>query len=126
MMDIETSNAKQTIVDNKFIIKKLLGQGGSSRVYLVEDSLHRNLAIKILRKDKNYSYERGSRILKKEHCIMTRLHKHPNILESLYCNPDGSMKASSKKENIMYNILEYAENGPISHIVRVTGAVEEE
>lgn len=55
------------MIDNKFLVKKILGQGGSSKVFLTEDDSHRQYAVKILRKDKNYSYERGSRMVKKEH-----------------------------------------------------------
>lgn len=85
-----------------------------------------SFAIKILRKDKKYSYERGSRILKKEDWILKKLSKHPNILKSYFCNPDGSMLSNGKKDDIQYNILEHAENGPISHFVRITGWIEEE
>lgn len=114
------------MIDNKFQIKKLLGQGGSSKVFLAEDELDRQFAIKILRKDKKYSYERGSRMIQKEHWIMSKLSKHPNILNSVYSNPDGIMKNSNKNENVMYNIIELAENGPVSSFIRVTGSIEEE
>ena len=55
------------MIDNKFQVKKILGQGGSSKVFLVEDDSQKQYAVKILRKDKNYGYERGSRMIKKEH-----------------------------------------------------------
>lgn len=126
MMDLVTATSRPTLIDKKFTVKKVLGQGGSSRVYLTQDDQHRQFAIKILRKDKNYSYERGTRILQKEHWILKKLSRHPNVLKSYYCNPDGTMVNNGKKEDIMYNILEHAENGPISHFVRITGWIEEE
>ena len=57
---------------------------------------------------------------------MTKLKKHPNILNSVYSNPDGIMKHAGKSESIMYNIFELAENGPLSSYIRVTGPIEEE
>jgi len=113
------------MIDNKFTLKKILGQGGSSRVYLATDNNDQQYAVKILRKDKKYSYERGSWMIQKEYWIMTKLQEHPNILNWFYFNPDGNMKSSGKKENVMYNLLELADNGPVSNFIRVTGPIEE-
>jgi serine/threonine protein kinase len=55
------------MIDNKFTLKKILGQGGSSRVYLATDNNDQQYAVKILRKDKKYSYERGSWMIQKEY-----------------------------------------------------------
>lgn len=118
------------MIDNKFIIEKagskaILGQGGSSRVYMASDESNNKVAIKILRKDKKYGYKRGSTMVQKEHSIMSKLENHPNILNSVYWSPDGVYKSDSKRENIIYNVLELAENGPVSSIVRITGGIEE-
>lgn len=57
---------------------------------------------------------------------MNKLQEHPNILNSIHSNPDGIMKHAGKSESVMYNILELAENGPLSSYIRVTGSIEEE
>jgi serine/threonine protein kinase len=55
------------MIDGKFMVKKILGQGGSSKVYLAHDENEQKYAVKILRKDKNYGYKKGSTMIKKEH-----------------------------------------------------------
>lgn len=114
------------MIDNKFLLKRCLGQGGSSKVYLATDLSEERYAIKILRKDKKYGYQRGSTMIKKEHAIMTKLESHPNILNSYYSNPDGKLKNGTKREDVLYNVIELAENGPVSSFVRITGSIEEE
>lgn len=112
------------MLDN-FTVTKVLGQGGSSKVYWVKNEQDQEFAAKVLRKDKNYTYQRGSRVLKTEHCITSKLEDHPNILKSYYTNPDGSFTHGGKSEKAMYNVIEYAENGPLSKFVRITGEIEE-
>ena len=111
---------------DSFDIIKVLGQGGSSKVLMARDALDNTYAIKALRKDKNYTYERGSKLLKKEHWITTKLESHPNILNSYLTNPDGNLVYRGKREEVMYNLIEYAENGTLSNYIRVTGPIEEE
>lgn len=57
---------------------------------------------------------------------MSKLCSHPNILNAVYSNPDGKMNIAGKTEDVMYNLLEIAENGPISNFIRVTGPIEED
>lgn len=114
------------MIDGKFKLIKELGVGGSSKVFLASDGIRNQYAIKILRKDKKYTYSRGATMLKKEHWIMSKLAEHPNILNSFYSNPDGMLKTKRKDESVQYNVIELAENGPISKYVRITGAIEEE
>ena len=114
------------MIDSKFKVIRELGQGGSSKVFLAKDDMNNQFAVKILRKDKKYTYTKGSLMLKKEHWIMNKLSSHPNILNSLMTNPDGFLKSGSKSDKIQYNILELAENGPISKYIRITGSIEED
>ena len=113
------------MIDDRFTLQKVLGQGGSSKVYLGKDQNENKYAIKVLRKDKKYGYKRGSSMIQKEHSIMTKLENHPNILNSYYSNPDGKFTNGSKNDDILYNVIELAENGPVSHIIRITGGIEE-
>jgi len=124
-MSQSKNSARVSTIDNRYVLEKFLGQGGSSKVYLARDEGNNKVAIKILRKDKKYGYKRGSTMIQKEHSIMIKLENHPNILNSYYTNPDGIFKSGSKQEDVLYNVLEVAENGPISKIVRITGTIEE-
>ena len=115
------------ILDRKFSIQKTLGQGGSSKVFLGVDSDHNKYAVKIIRKDKGYSYEHGANMIMKEHLLLQNLKEHPNILKSYNANLEGKIeKAGSAEENIMYNILEFADHGSFANFIRATGHLEEE
>lgn len=115
------------ILDRKFRIQKTLGQGGSSKVFLGVDSDNHKFAVKILRKDKGYSYDHGSSMIKKEHMLLQTLKEHPNILKSYHYSTDGSLEKEGEIEKeIMYNVLEFAEHGSLSFFIRTTGHFEEE
>lgn len=115
------------ILDRKFYIQKTLGHGGSSKVFLGLDSEQQKFAIKILRKDKGYSYEHGANMIMKEHMLLQNLEEHPNILKSHHVSLEGTLeKEGTTEKDIMYNILEFAEHGSLSFFVRTTGHMEEE
>jgi len=115
------------ILDRKFYIQKTLGQGGSSKVFLGVDSESHKYAIKILRKDKGYSFEHGANMIMKEHMLLQNLKEHPNILKSYHASLEGTLEKEGETEKeIMYNILEFAEHGSLSFFVRTTGHLEEE
>lgn len=115
------------ILDRKFYIQKTLGQGGSSKVFLGLDSENHKYAIKILRKDKGYSYDHGANMIMKEHMLLQNLKEHPNILQSYQASCEGVIEKEGETEKeIMYNILEFAEHGSLSFFVRTTGHLEEE
>jgi len=115
------------MLDKKYYIQKTLGQGGSSKVFLGQDSEHHKYAIKILRKDKGYTYEHGSNMIMKEHILLQNLKEHPNILKSYSVNLEGTIEKEGESEkNIMYNILEFADHGSMAFFIRTTGQMEEE
>lgn len=77
------TEGKNKVIDNRYKIRKELGRGGISTVYLVEDTLKDNLkfALKIINKEiLDKSYSKGINIIKNEFEIMTRL-KHPNLVQ---------------------------------------------
>ena len=113
------------MIDNKFKLVSYLGKGGSSKVFLAKDKLRNKYAIKIVRKDKKYSTAISEKLIMTEHQVLINLKYHPNIIKSYEINLDGTATMENESENIMYNVLEYAENGPLSNFVRYTGAIEE-
>lgn len=114
------------ILDRRFSLQKVLGQGGSSKVFLASDSDSQKYAVKVLRKDKNYSFDHGANMIMKEHILMQSLWDHPNILKSYQANLEGVVEKESETENVMYNVLEFAEHGSLSFFIRTTGPIEEE
>lgn len=44
------------MIDNEYKLIKVLGKGGSSKVFLAHDSQGNAFAIKAIRKDKQYDY----------------------------------------------------------------------
>lgn len=115
------------MLDNQFFLEKCIGQGGSSRVYLathLESS--EKYAVKILRKDKGYDAEKGAQIMQKEHDRLVSLQGHPNILQSYFTSSEGNLYANDRNNDVMYNIIELAENGSFSSLIRATGGLGEE
>ena len=114
------------MIDNEFEINKVIGMGGSSKVFLALNSSGHKIAIKAIRKDKNYTKSAAASMLEREHEILQKLEPHPNIIKSLGVNLDGQVILNNESENIMYNVLEYAPHGALSNFVRYTGGLEEE
>jgi serine/threonine protein kinase len=79
------------MLDNQFIIRKCLGQGGSSRVFNAEHpTTEEFFAVKIIRKDKGINPKKAGFILQQEHDRMQLLQEHPNILKSFETVPEGT------------------------------------
>jgi serine/threonine protein kinase len=114
------------MIDNEFELTKILGKGGSSKVFLANNSQGDQVAIKAIRKDKRYSASAAASILQREHDILQKLRGHPNIIQTYGINLDGMVILEEESENIMYNVLEYAQNGALSNLIRHTGGIEEE
>jgi serine/threonine protein kinase len=114
------------MIDNEFEISKLIGMGGSSKVFLAQNSFGQKVAIKAIRKDKNYTKAAAAAMLEREHEMLQKLEDHPNVIKSLGINFDGVVVLKNESESIMYNVLEYAPHGALSNFVRYTGGIEEE
>lgn len=114
------------MIDNKYTLMDFLARGGSSKVFLAKDTYHNKCVVKIIRKDKNYAEGVAEKMLLSEHEVLQRLHTHPNIINSYDINFDGIASMDDEHMDVMYNVLEFAENGPLSHFIRYTGAIEED
>lgn len=115
------------MLDNQFFLEKCLGQGGSSRVYQATHlQSNEKYAIKMLRKDKGYESDKGALMMKKEHERLELLKGHPNILQSYFTNSEGILYANDKNNDVMYNVIELAENGSFSQLIRATGGLGED
>jgi serine/threonine protein kinase len=114
------------MIDNQFTLLNYIGKGGSSKVFLAKDLDNQKCVIKVIRKDKNYHPSVAKSMLLKEHTLLQNLQEHPNIINSYSVNVNGVACLESESENIMYSVLEYAEHGPLSNFIRLTGGIEED
>ena len=120
-----TTSQSIAIVDNQFKIISQLGQGGSSQVFSAVDNEGTVHAIKIIRKDRNYSDDRAEHFILRENIVINRLGPHPNIIKSIECSTDGALIYNDSSLPIIYNVLEYCPNGTLSNFIKRTGPVEE-
>ncbi len=96
-------------------------------MFQVTDTLTRSdYALKLLRKDK-FSSDRQKKLAQREHSVMQALPSHPNILGSYYYSLQGTLATTPlAEEPIVYHLIEFAENGSLSNVLRYTGSVSEE
>lgn len=106
------------MIDNNFSIINVLGQGGSSKVFLAEDTLYNKYAIKVIRSDRKFAKAAGMKMLAQEHNVLQHFADHPNIIKSLNVSANGVVTHQGESESIMYNVLEYAPNGALSEYIR--------
>ena len=113
------------MIDNQFEVNKLIGNGGSSHVFSATDLNGESCAIKIIRKDKNYTSEMAQHLILREYFVMERVGNHPNIVKSIMCSTEGQITRQDEIVDIMYHVLELCKNGSLCDFVKYTGAVEE-
>lgn len=122
---ISDSPQDVAIVDNQYRIISQLGQGGSSQVFSAVDAQGDMHAIKIIRKDRNYTDDRAEHFILRENIVINKLGSHPNIIKSTECSTDGFINYNDSTLPIIYNVLELCPNGTLSNFIKKTGPVEE-
>jgi serine/threonine protein kinase len=113
------------MIDNSFKVDMLLGTGGSSRVYSCFDPSGDHKAVKIIRKDKQFSPRLMQELLINEDQVMQIMKEHPNVLNTYGINLNGLLEVDGKYEDIMYCIIELARKGSIKTFVKKAGCLEE-
>lgn len=83
------------MIDETYKVEKLIGFGGSSKVYLVSDQFDTKFAMKVVRQDKGYTKQFSEKIVFREYFVMDRLSLHPNILKCYSCVQDGFIRSES-------------------------------
>ena len=115
------------MIDHQFAIEKIIGCGGSSKVYMAKHvETHTKVAIKVLRKDKEFAKVKGLDIMETEYLRMKTIEGHPNVLKCYFTNSTGVLRSGFECEDVIYNIIEFAENGSLSKIIRSTGGLGED
>ena len=113
------------MLDNKYQLVNILGNGGSAKVFLAKNESGDKCAVKIIDNSKKFAPRAAMRIVHKEHEALQYLSDHPNIIKSLGFSTNGVLTHGNKSEHVMYNVLECAENGTIADYIRNTGPIEE-
>ena len=83
-------------------------------------------AVKVIRFDKQQSITRGAMMLEIEYSRMKIFDDHPNIIKSYYWDSNGVLEMNGDCMGVMYNVIEFAENGSLANIIRYTGGLGEE
>ncbi len=116
MSSMENTSLIGQTLDDRYKIKSLVGSGGMSRVYLVDDLvLHRELALKMLREDISEDEAAVKRFIHESKAVS--MLSHPNIV-SVY---DVSVASEVK-----YIVLEYAEGITLKEYLHEHGPLSAE
>lgn len=113
------------MIDNTFVLKDLLGIGGSSKVYNALSNEGEEFALKVIRKDKGYSDDLSRTLVENEHLLSAKLGHHPNLVNILGYNVDGRAELADGTHSINYLVMEKCKNGALSTLIRQTGPLEE-
>ena len=92
----------------------------------MKDNNENIYALKVIRKDKNFTKDSSKILLQRENELLQKLEWHPNIINSVGYKCEGLLTHEGKSESIHYNVLEYASNSTLSKFIRCTGGIEEE
>ncbi len=116
MDSIENTNYIGRTLDDRYRIKSLVGSGGMSRVFLVDDLvLHRELALKMLREDISKDEAAVRRFIHESKAVS--MLSHPNIV---------SVYDVSVTSDVKYIVLEYAEGITLKEYLRDRGPLTSE
>jgi serine/threonine protein kinase len=103
---------------------EVIGKGGSSIVYRATDSQGNEFAVKVIDPTKAYHPEFAANMVAKEFYNLKQVEGHPNILRAF--DYDIIEKAEANTETYtMYQVLEFAPNGPLSSFVKYGPLPEE-
>lgn len=110
------------IMDGQFALKKVIGSGGTSKVFLAQPlgdtnpNIQGDVAVKVLNWKNNLMPEGEIKMLNAEYETMSQLH-NPNIIQ-IYKTGRGDLIEGSKiKKDVPYMVLEIAEKGDLFEYV---------
>ena len=116
MDSIENTKYIGRTLDDRYRIKSIVGSGGMSRVFLVDDLvLHRELALKMLREDISKDEAAVRRFIHESKAVS--MLSHPNIV---------SVYDVSVTSDVKYIVLEYAEGITLKEYMQEHGPLPSE
>ena len=109
----------EKVIDETFVVKKTLGSGYTSKVVLATHKDGMNVAVKIFQPMRNFKLMTD--MFKKEVDNMTKI-RHENLINIIAMNENGvSIRPGKEKKNIMYMVLELAENAELFDFIADVG-----
>jgi len=115
-----------TIIDQRYRIKTMLGEGGFGRVYLVKDVLYpdREIALKILKS--NLLSSENLNALKKEFDIMSHF-RHPNLVKVSDFGAVYSSHIQTELPDTYYYTMEFIAGVSLkSHITTISKKLQKD
>ena len=110
-----------------YVLEKLIGIGGSSNIFLSTHLQNKNkVAIKLLKKDKCFDKHKEIKILQNEHRKMMTVEAHPNILKTLESCVTHQFEDDGTLSEVIFNIIQFAENGSLAYFIRKSGGLGED
>lgn len=126
---VDPTQQRFPIMNEKYELRRELGEGKTSKVYLANDLqiANQRYAIKILKNEYIENDEKAQEQLIKEVAVLETL-KHKNIVGIYDYGDDGKIiKASGKvKENVVYIVLEYIAGGLLFELCQDLGPLGED
>lgn len=100
------------VVDQENLLTSYLGRGGFSKVFKGENS-QGEFVMKVIRKDKQFTRQKERTLAFHEYAIMKRIPEHPNIVNLLGANLDGTQNYQGEEVEISYIAMEFCEKGSL-------------
>src|SRR5574343_257164 len=95
---------------DEYLVLKTLGEGGFSKVKLVQDPQKQKFAVKILKEHLSSMSERHESSLLNEVNNLKRIH-HANVLGFIKFQESGRYTKRRREKRVTYIIMELCENG---------------
>lgn len=111
-------------IDQKYILEKYLGHGGTSKVFLA-NSMHGQVAVKVIRKDKKFSRSDEQGLIKNEAKVMQAIGYHPNVINMVDHNLDGVEIVHDRFYDISYMVVENCPNGSLYDFIKKHGPFDQ-
>jgi len=121
---VDQTKSKYPILDGKYELRRELGEGKTSKVYLARHTADasQQFAIKILKNEYLNQDEKAQETVVREVAVLQAL-KHKSIVQIIEFGDGGRIvKSSGKvKENVVFIVLEYVAGGLLFEICQDVG-----
>lgn len=114
----------ETITLDNFTVLRTIGEGGYSKVKLVEDESNRKFAAKILKPGASDNLERQEDSLINEINSLKKIN-HPNVLSFIKYQEQGRYTKKNQVKTVNYLLMELCEKGSLFDFIFKNGPMDE-